>query len=68
MKSPTYYLNAYEYGGDAGLEAIRNPDIIPPDIAKTVAKLLDEHFQGQLPYRLTDEATNIASWPGCGRC
>ena len=20
-----YYLNAYEYGGDAGLEAIRNP-------------------------------------------
>jgi hypothetical protein len=58
-----YYLNAYEYGGDAGLEAIRNPDIIPPDVArpaiKTVAKLLDEHYQGQLPYRLTDEGTGI---------
>ena len=25
-----YYLNAYEAGGDVGLEAIRNPDIIPP--------------------------------------
>ena len=28
-----YYLNAYEYGGEAGLRAIRNPDIIPPDVA-----------------------------------
>ena len=29
-----YYLNAYEYGGVAGLEAIRNPDIIPPNVAR----------------------------------
>lgn len=58
-----YYLNAYEYGGDAGLEAIRNPDIIPPELArrsiKTIARLLDEHFQSRLPYRLTDEGTGI---------
>jgi len=58
-----YYLNAYESGGDAGLEAIRNPDIIPPDVArkaiKTIAATLDEHFQGRLPYRLTDEGTAV---------
>jgi hypothetical protein len=58
-----YYLNAYESGGDAGLEAIRNPDIIPPDVArgaiKTIAATLDERFQGRLPYRLTDEGTAI---------
>jgi hypothetical protein len=57
------YLNAYEYGGEAGLEAIRNPDIIPPEVArqaiKTVAKLLDEHYEGRLPYRLTDEGTAV---------
>jgi hypothetical protein len=49
-----YYLNAYEYGGDAGVEAIRNPDIIPPDMArraiKAIAKMLDQHFAGQVPY------------------
>jgi hypothetical protein len=58
-----YYLNAYEYGGDAGLEAIRNPDIIPPKLArrsiKSIAGLVDDRFQGRLPYRLTDEATGI---------
>ena len=58
-----YYLNAYEYGGEAGLEAIRNPDIIPPEVArraiKTVGTTLDAHFQGRLPYRITDEGTAI---------
>ena len=58
-----YYLNAYETGGEAGLEAIRNPDIIPPDVArmavKAIARMLDDHFEGRLPYRLTDEGTAI---------
>ena len=58
-----YYLNAYETGGDAGLEAIRNPDIIPPDRArgaiKTVRRILDDHFQGRPPFRLTDEGTAV---------
>ncbi len=58
-----YYLNAYEYGGEAGLRAIHAPDIIPPDVAreaiKTIGKILDNHFQNDLPYRLTDEGTGI---------
>jgi hypothetical protein len=58
-----YYLNAYEAGGDAGLQALRNPDIIPPEVArraiKTIATTLDAHFQGRLPYRITDEGTAI---------
>jgi len=58
-----YYLNAYEYGGEAGLRAIHAPDIIPPDLAreaiKTIGKILDNHFQNGLPYRLTDEGTGI---------
>ena len=58
-----YYLNAYEAGGEVGLQAIRNPDIIPPDVARkaieTIAALLDEHFEGRLPYRLTDERTAV---------
>lgn len=58
-----YYLNAYETGGDVGLEAICNPGIIPPDDAqraiKKIAKILDEHFRGKLPYRLTHEGTAI---------
>ncbi len=58
-----YYLNAYEYGGEDGLEAIRNPDIIPTDVArgaiKTIAATLDGHFQDRLPYRITDEGTAI---------
>lgn len=29
-----YYQNAYEYGGDASLGYVRNPDIIPPDLAR----------------------------------
>jgi hypothetical protein len=63
MNEIVYYLNAYEYGGEAGLQAIRNPDIIPPDTArqpiKTIAAMLDAHFEGHLPYRLTDEGTAI---------
>jgi len=58
-----YYLNAYEYGGETGLQAIHNPDIIPPHVArqaiKTTAAVLDAHFEGRLPYRLTDEGTAI---------
>ena len=58
-----YYLNAYQAGGDAGLEAIRNPDIIPPAVAraaiKTIAGMLDAHFEGLIPYRLTDEGTAV---------
>jgi len=58
-----YYLNAYEAGGDEGLEAIRNPDIIRPDVARmaidTIVEMLDEHFEGRLPYRLTDEGTAV---------
>jgi len=59
----TYYLNAYQYGGDAGLQAIHAPDIIPPDIArgaiKKIARFLDDHFEDRLPYRLTDEGTAV---------
>ncbi len=58
-----YYLNAYQYGGEAGLRAIHAPDIIPPDMAqasiKTISKILDDHFAGRVPYRLTDEGTAI---------
>jgi len=58
-----YYFNAYQYGGDSGLQAIHNPDIIPPDVAqgaiKTISKMLDDYFEGRLPYRLTDEGTAI---------
>lgn len=58
-----YYLNAYEAGGEAGLQAIRNPDIIPPHVARealnTIAATLDAHFEGRLPYRLTDEGTAL---------
>ncbi len=58
-----YYLNAYEAGGEAGLQALRAPDIIPPDVAhmaiETIAAMLDEHFQGRPPYRLTDEGIAI---------
>ncbi|MCP4535868.1 MAG: DUF3024 domain-containing protein [Chloroflexi bacterium] len=58
-----YYLNAYEAGGETGLEAIRNPGIIPPDVArraiKTIGKMLDEHLKGRMPYRLTDEGTAV---------
>lgn len=56
-----YCLNAYEAGGEAGLRAIAIPVIIPPDIAretiKTIVATLEEHFQGRVPYRLTDEGS-----------
>ena len=58
-----YYLTAYEAGGEAGLQALRTPDIIPPDVArqaiKTIAEILDKRFQGRLPYRITNEGTAI---------
>jgi hypothetical protein len=58
-----YYLNAYEYGGEAGLRAIHAPEIIPSDLArraiKQIAETLDHYFQGRLPYRLTDEGIAI---------
>jgi len=58
-----YYLNAYEYGGDEGLRAIHVPDIIELEAArratKMIAKLLDEWYEGRLPYRITDEGTAI---------
>jgi hypothetical protein len=58
-----YYLNTYEYGGEAGLQAIHNPDIVTPEVArramKTVAQTFDAHFQGRLSYRITDEGTGI---------
>jgi hypothetical protein len=63
VNEATYYLNAYEYGGETGLHAIREPDIIPAELAqratKTVAKMLDDHFQGRVPTRITDEGTAI---------
>jgi hypothetical protein len=58
-----YYLNAYEYGQEEGLQAIRTPDIIPPNTArqaiKTIAEALERYFEGRLSYRLTDEGTAI---------
>jgi hypothetical protein len=58
-----YYLNAYEAGGIAGLQAIRNPDIISPDIAqdavKFIAKMLKAGLGEQIPVRVTDEGTAI---------
>lgn len=57
-----YYLNAYEAGGIDGLQAIRNPDIIPPETArsaiKTIEKTLAKMPDG-LPLRITDEGTAI---------
>jgi hypothetical protein len=62
----SYYLNAYEYGGETGLRAIHNPHIIPPDVAreaiKTIAATLDAEFEGRLSYRLTDEGTAIGAY------
>ena len=58
-----YYLNAYQYGAEAGLRAIHNPDIIPPEVARrairTVARILDGHFEGSMAFRITDEGTAI---------
>jgi hypothetical protein len=59
-----YYLNAYEAGKDAGLQAIHNPDIIPADVARMAIEEIDEtlkaHFEGRVPYRITDEGTAIS--------
>jgi hypothetical protein len=50
-----YCLNAYEYRGDAGLEAMRNPILFHPrwpvQAIKIVAKLLDEHYGRMHPTR-----------------
>ncbi len=56
-----YYCNAYEYGGDEGLEAIRNPDIIPADIARHAIRQIDKILTkaGAVPYRLTDEGSAV---------
>ncbi len=63
VNEAVYYLNAYQFGGDSGLRAIRNPEIIPPETArratKTVARMLDDHFQGRMSFRITDEGTAI---------
>jgi len=63
VNEAVYYLNACQFGGDAGLRAIRNPEIIPPEVARrtayTVAGMLDDHFQGRVPCRITDEGTAI---------
>lgn len=58
-----YYLNAYEFGAEEGLQALRAPDIIPADVArhavKAVEAALDDFSRGRLPYRVTDEGTAI---------
>jgi len=58
-----YYLNAYENGGLAGLHAIRNPDIIPPEAAqnatKVIRKMLSTGIDERVPLRMTDEGTAI---------
>lgn len=58
-----YYLNAYEAGSEVGLEAIRNPDIIPPDQARRsirqISRMLEDHCQGELPYRFPEEGIAV---------
>lgn len=54
-----YYFNAYEAGGDDGLEAIRNPDIIPPDVAQQALKTIGRTLADYGPLRLTDEGTRL---------
>lgn len=58
-----YYFNAFEYGGDEGLEAIRNPDIIPEDVARDAVKVIAKTLEGFLApsnvCRVTDEGTAI---------
>ena len=64
-----YYFNVYEYGGDDGLEAIRNPDIIPTDVTRQALKTIGKgiaklrpaapdrrgNSAGYLPNSATDE-------------
>ena len=47
-----YYFNAHEYGGDDGLEAIRNPDIIPPDMARQALKIIGKALQDYGPNKI----------------
>lgn len=58
-----YYANAYEYGGDEGLAAIRNPDIIPEDMArngvKLITKIIGDFLAAYNVCRLTDEGTAL---------
>ena len=56
-----YYFNAFEYGGDDGLQAIRNPDIIPEDLARQAIRQIEKTLAhaGAASYRLTDEGTAI---------
>lgn len=58
-----YYFNAYEAGGDVGLQAIRAPDIIPPETARRairiITKAVNEFLEGRIPFRVTDEGIGI---------
>jgi len=57
-----YYLNAYGAGGIDGLQAIRNPDIIPLATARSAIKTIEKtlaKMPGGLPLRITDEGTAI---------
>ncbi|MFC1879445.1 hypothetical protein ACFLZW_05985 [Chloroflexota bacterium] len=57
-----YYLNAYESSSVYGLEAIRNPDIIPPDYARQKVKVVTRSLESKIsciPLRITDEGTAI---------
>jgi hypothetical protein len=56
-----YYLNAWEYGGDAGLEALRNPEILTTERARRAAKQVEKALTdaGFTRMRVTDEGTAI---------
>jgi len=58
-----YYLNAYEAGGDVGLQAVRAPDVIPPEVARRairiITKAVDRFLEGHIQFRVTDEGTGI---------
>lgn len=59
VNESVYYLNAYEWTGNTGLETVRNADTIPRNRARRdimrIARIPDDDFQGELPYRVTDE-------------
>ena len=63
LNEVVYFLNAYEAGGLAGLQAIRNPDIIPADVAqnavRVIKKMLNTDIGARVPLRITDEGTAI---------
>ena len=58
-----YYFNVYEAGGDVGLQAVRAPDIIPPEVARRairiITKAVDRFLEDRIPFRVTDEGTGI---------